>query len=447
MDIFTESLPQHLQAFITSLAIGLLIGLERERKPDAKAGVRTYALVALLGTLAAMLGQKTGSGWILAAGMLVIGAMMMLALAIDPNKDHDPGTTSVVALMICYALGATVWFGYETLAVMLAIVTTSLLYFKAELHGFSRSLTAKDLISILQFAVLSFVILPILPDQDFGPYGALNPHQIWWMVVLISGVSLAGYTALRIVGPRHGPALIGFFGGLVSSTATTMVFSRNARSIPDMTRTAAVVILIASLVVMLRLALFSGVVAPALLLPLGMVLGTGLAAGIAITLLGWRGLSSQSQGRPKIDLAPVGGGSGRRPEPGAQPIRQGELPMPEVANPTEIRAALTFGLIYGLVLLLSAWLQDIAGTRGLYTVALASGLTDVDAITLSTLRMFNLGKLGAAQAVTAIALAVISNLFFKAGLALSIGGASLGRHALPGLAAIAIGIGIALALF
>ncbi|WP_220634638.1 MgtC/SapB family protein [Georgfuchsia toluolica] len=417
MEIFSASLSEHLRAFVTSLAIGLLIGLERERKPDAKAGLRTYALVALLGTLAAMLGQETGSGWMLAAGMLVIGAMMMLALTVDPQQEHDPGTTSVIALMTCYALGATVWFGYETLAVMLAIVTTALLYFKAELHGFSRSLTAKDLISILQFAVLSFVILPILPDQNFGPYGALNPHQIWWMVVLISGVSLAGYTALRIVGPRHGPALIGFFGGLVSSTATTMVFARNAKSIPDMTRTAAVVILIASLMVMLRLALFSGVVATALVLPLGMVLGTGLVAGVGITLLSWRGLS-----------------------------RQGEMPMPEVANPTEIRAALTFGLIYGLVLLLSAWLQDIAGARGLYAVALASGLTDVDAITLSTLRMFNLGKLGETQAVIAIALAVVSNICFKAGLALSIGGATLGRHALPGLAAIAIGIGIGMAL-
>lgn len=415
MEIFTASLPEHLPAFFTSLAIGLLIGLERERKPGAKAGLRTFALAALLGTLAAMLGRETGGAWILAAGLLAIAAMMMLALAVDPQQDHDPGTTSVVALMICYALGATVWFGYETLAVMLAITTTLLLYFKAELHGFSRSLTAKDLISMLQFAVLSFVILPILPDQNFGPYGALNPHQIWWMVVLISGVSLAGYTALRIVGQRHGPALIGFFGGLVSSTATTMVFARNAKSTPQLTRTAAVVILIASLMVMLRLMLFSGVVAPALALPLGLVLGAGLAAGVAVTLLGWRGL-----------------------------VGQGEMPMPEVANPTEIRAALTFGLIYGLVLLLSAWLQDIAGARGLYAVALASGLTDVDAITLSTLHMFNLGKLGEMQAVMTIALAVVSNIFFKAGLALSIGGITLGKHALPGLAAIAAGIGTAL---
>ncbi|MFY9328066.1 MAG: MgtC/SapB family protein [Georgfuchsia sp.] len=416
MEIFIESLPEHLWAFITSLAIGLLIGLERERRLDAKAGLRTFALTALLGTLAAMLGKETGSSWMLAAGMLVIGAMMMTALAVDPQQDHDPGTTSIVAMMICYALGATVWFGYETLAVMLAIATTSLLYFKAELHGFSRRLSAKDLISILQFALLSFVILPILPNRDFGPYGTWNPHQIWWMVVLISGVSLTGYTALRFIGPRHGPALIGFFGGLVSSTATTMVFARNAKATPELTRTAAVVILIASLMVMLRLVLFSGVVAPVLALPLGLVLGAGLTAGVAVTLLGWRGLS-----------------------------RQNEMPIPEVANPTEIRTALTFGLIYGLVLFLSAWLQDIAGTRGIYAVALASGLTDVDAITLSSLRMFNLGKLGETQAVIAIALAVISNVFFKAGLVLSIGGIALGKYTLPGLAAIVFGISTALA--
>lgn len=416
MGAFTQAVPEHLEAFVTSLAIGLLIGLERERKPDAKAGLRTFALVALLGTLSAMLGEKTGSSWILAAGVLSIGAMMMLALALDPHDDGDPGTTSIVALMICYALGATVWFGDTTLAVMLAIATTVLLYFKTELHGFSKSLSAKDLISILQFAVLTFVILPILPDRDFGPYGALNPHQIWWMVVLISGVSLTGYMALRFVGARHGPALIGFFGGLVSSTATTMVFARNAKAAPDMTRTAALVILIASLMVMLRLALFSSIVAPALALSLSMVLGIGLAAGCGVAVMGWRSLKTQ-----------------------------GAVPMPDVANPTEIRTALTFGLIYGLVLLLSAWLQDIAGTRGLYAVAVASGLTDVDAITLSTLRMFNLGKVSEAQAVTTIALAVVSNLIFKGGLALAVGGAILGKYALPGLAAIAIGIGAGLA--
>ncbi|MCK9283700.1 MAG: MgtC/SapB family protein [Rhodocyclaceae bacterium] len=406
-----DPLPQSLQAFATCLGIGLLIGLERERRPDAKAGLRTFALVALFGALSALIARASGSGWILASGVLVVGAMMLAAIALDPPEDGDPGTTSVVALMVTYSLGAAVWFGYGTLAVMLAIATTALLYFKTELHGFTRALSHKDVISILQFAVLSFVVLPILPDQDFGPYGALNPHQIWWMVVLISGVSLAGYTALRFVGARHGAAVIGFFGGLVSSTATTMVFARHAKADDGMVRTATLVILLANLTVMLRLAAVGSVLAPSLAGPLALVLGGGLLAGLAFSAWGWHSLR-----------------------------RGGDLPMPEVTNPTEIRTALSFGALYAAVLLCAAWLQDIAGSSGLYLVSLASGLTDVDAITLSTLRLHTLQKLETAPAVTAIALAVLSNLAFKAGLTLTIGGVGLARHALPGLIAIALGI-------
>jgi uncharacterized membrane protein (DUF4010 family) len=166
--------------------------------------------------------------------------------------------------MVCYCLGATVWYGYAELAVMLAIATTALLYFKSQLHGISASLTHRDLISILQFAVLSFIILPILPDRTFGPYQTLNPHQVWWMVVLISGVSLAGYAALRIAGSRHGAAMIGILGGLASSTATTMVFARHAGARDELVRSATLVILLANLVVMVRLWLVSLAVAPAL---------------------------------------------------------------------------------------------------------------------------------------------------------------------------------------
>ena len=166
-----------LQAFATSIGIGLLIGLERERQSDLKAGLRTFALVGLLGCLCALLAQKTDSGWILGAGLLAIAAMMIAAHVSDPLDTGDPGTTSVVALMVCYALGAVVWYGYTSTAVMLAIATTVLLYFKAQLHGISKSLTHVDLLSILQFGVLSLVILPILPDKDFGPYQALNPQD------------------------------------------------------------------------------------------------------------------------------------------------------------------------------------------------------------------------------------------------------------------------------
>jgi len=410
MTAFEPAAYLNVQAFAVSLGVGLLIGLERERKPDAKAGLRTFALTALFGCLAALLGEKSGSGWILAVGLLMLATMMIVAVARDRRDDGDPGTTSVVALMVCYGLGALVWHGHATLAVMLAITTTVLLYFKAQLQDVSRSLTHKDLISILQFAVLSLVVLPILPDRDFGPYLALNPYQVWWMVVLISGLSLAGYAALRIVGNRLGAPLLGFFGGLASSTATTMIFARNAHADASQTATATLVILIANLVVAVRLGIVTLVLAPSLFAPLAMVLGGGLLLGLVVVLFRWRSLAAA-----------------------------GDLPMPDVKNPTEIRTALSFGLLYGIVLLAAAWLQDIAGSQGLYLVALASGLTDVDAITLSTLRLFNQATLVATPAVIAIALAVLSNLLFKSGLIVAIGGTALARRVLPGMAAIGLG--------
>ena len=214
-----EALPQ----FLTSLAIGLLIGLERERNPSAKAGLRTFALVALFGTLAAMLSSKTGSAWLLVAGLCIIGVMIIAAYFNSPSEEQDPGTTTVAALLLCYTLGALVWYGQSRLAIMLAVTTTTLLYFKPELRGMTQRLTRRDLVSILQFLVLTFIILPILPNQNYGPYGAFNPYQAWMMVVLISGLSLAGYVALHwTTDHRYGAPLLGFLGGLVSSTATTL---------------------------------------------------------------------------------------------------------------------------------------------------------------------------------------------------------------------------------
>lgn len=409
-----EFLPQ----FLTSLAIGLLIGLERERTPSAKAGLRTFTLVALLGTLAAMLSEKIGLPWLLVAGWVIVGAMIIAAYVNSPTEMNDPGTTTVAALLMCYGLGALNWYGYATLAIMLAIGTTTLLYFKSELRGMSQRLTRRDLVSILQFSVLTFVILPILPDQSYGPFGAFNPHQAWVMVVLISGLSLAGYVALHWIKQGYGAPLLGFFGGLVSSTATTLVYARHGKNNTNMVHLSAVVILIANLVVLIRLGVLSSVVSPGVLPHLLPVLGTGLLFGITSTLIGW--------GRLRTSTV---------------------LPLPETANPTEIRTALGFGLVYVVVLLCSAWLSDLAGSRGLYAVAVASGLTDVDAITLSSLRLLDLGKLSEEQTVTGIALACLANLAFKFGLVMFIGGASLTRHVATGFIATATGIVIGLLLF
>ncbi|MBL8431344.1 MAG: MgtC/SapB family protein [Dechloromonas sp.] len=415
MSFVTPELAGPVQAFLTALGIGLLVGMERERRPESAAGLRTFALVSMLGCLFALLSDKTGGPALLVTGLLVVAGAMIASNFSARQEEQYRGFTTEAAIIVTYGLGAAVWFGYATLAVMLAIAATVLLYFKAELSRFSRRMTPKDINSILQFAVLSLVVLPILPSQDYGPYGALDPRQIWWMVVLISGLALAGYLALRIIGTRHGAALLGLFGGLASSTATTMMFSRHARDHEHLVRMAAIVILIANLMVMVRLGVVAGVVAPSLVGKIAVVFACGLAPGLMITLHGWKILNAG-----------------------------GELPIPTVKNPTELKTAISFGLLYALVLLASAWLQDIAGNRGLFAVALASGVTDADASVLSSLRLYNLEKIPASDAVTAVTLALMANLVFKIGLVVSIGGGQLARHALPGL--FAIGGGMALGL-
>lgn len=408
-----EALPQ----FLTSLAIGLLIGLERERNPSAKAGLRTFALVSLFGTLIAFLADKSGISWLLVFGLLAVAGMIIAAYINSPTENNDPGTTTVAALLICYALGVLVWFGYSKLAVMLSIATTTLLYFKPELQGITQRLTRRDLVSILQFSVLSFVILPVLPDQNYGPYGAFNPYQAWMMVVLISGLSLAGYVALRWTGQRYGAPLLGFLGGLVSSTATTLLYAKHSKLNDSMLRLSAVVILIASQVVLIRLIVVSSIVSPVIVRQLAPVMGIGLLFGVIATLFNWKRLKNT-----------------------------GDLPMLETSNPTEIHAALGFGLLFVIVLFGAAWLSDIAGSSGLYIVAIVSGFTDMDAITLSSLRLFNMQKLSTEQTIISISLAFLANMIFKFGMAASIGGVALAKHIAGGFIAMTAGVLLGLLL-
>jgi uncharacterized membrane protein (DUF4010 family) len=408
---------EYLQIFVTSLAVGLLIGLERERNPAAKAGLRTFALVALFGTLCAMLAAKAGMPWLLAVGLLTVGLFIVAAYLRCPPGEADPGTTTEAALLVCYTLGALIWYGLDTLAITLGIATTVLLYFKPELHGISQRLERRDLISIFQFAVLTFVILPILPDRGYGPHQAVNPYNVWLMVVLLSGISLSGYVALRLVGPRQGAPVLGIVGGVVSSTATTLVYARHGKMSDDLGHLAALIILLANLVTVVRLAVIGAVVAPSILPALLPVLGGALALGLATTPYWWRKLG-----------------------------QKGELPPPPIKNPAEIRVSLTFGLLYATILFLSAWLSDYAGQRGLYALAMVSGLTDLDAITLSSLRLFSLGRLLPGEAVTTIVIALVANLVFKFGIVWVIGGTRLAKRVLPGMAAVAVGAGGALLL-
>ena len=171
-----------LTRYLAAVALGLLMGLERERNPSAKAGLRTFALTALFGAMAAHLADKTASPWLIAAGLLLAGGMMIAAYARQPTEDGDPGTTTVSAILVCYGLGVLCWLNELQLAAMLGIGATVLLYFKAELHGISQTLTRRDLISMLQFAVLSLIVLPLLPNQGYGPYAAPAMTRKCWRI-------------------------------------------------------------------------------------------------------------------------------------------------------------------------------------------------------------------------------------------------------------------------
>lgn len=404
----------HLVSFLTSLAIGLLIGIERERT-GSSVGLRTTALVALFGSVAALVSQSAGIPFFLPIALLSVTWIV----TIQPTEaGHSGGSgggyTTRIAVVLCFSLGAMVWLGHGQYAVMVAIVSATLLHFKAQLRSLGKRISPQDLASILQFSALSFIVLPLLPKTGFGPYGAFNPHHVWIMVVLISGLSLTGYLAMRIVGNMGAP-LLGVLGGLVSSTATTLAYARHAQRSPNLAPLSTFVILMANVIVPLRLGVITSTVSPQMMATLWPVLiGNFVAGGVAVFLL-WR------------------------------EIGQGEqLPLPAVTNPTEIRAALTFGTMYAAILLLASWLSDLAGNRGLYLVSFISGLTELDAIVLSTLRLFETQKLEAVQAARAIGIAILSNLVFKTALLAWIAGHGFLRRCLPGMAGIGLGVGIGL---
>ena len=368
------------------LGIGLLIGLERERNPAGKAGVRTFALVTLLGTLASLLGVYVDSAWLLPAGLLAVTGMLVVAYArVAPTE--DPGTTTVAAAGVAYLLGALAGLGEGTLAAALAILVTALLYFKPELESWSAALQREEQVSLLQFLVITFIVLPILPERTYGPYGVLNPREIWLMVVLIAGVGVASYIAMRVAGERHGALLTGLLGGLVSSTATTALYARRSVESPAMSQVALVVVSLANLVVLVRVAVLAAVVAPGILPRLAPVLGAALAAGVLAVAF----LLHRSQGGTQLALPPA-------------------------RNPAEIGMAVRFGALYAFVLLAAAWLQDMIGSRGLYVATALSGLADVDPGVLSSLNLFSAGRIEPATAVAAIAIALLANTLFKLGV-------------------------------
>ncbi len=382
--------------------LGLLVGLQREQAESPIAGLRTFALTALLGSLTALLALEFG-GWVLAAGLLALGALVVMGNLMKLRAGlPDPGLTTEVALLLTFGVGAYVMIGRVEIAIVVGGALAVLLQFKARARKLVETLGEKDVAAVIRFALLTLVILPVLPNTAYGPFDVLNPRHIWLMVVLIVGIGFAGYLTYRFLGSQVGTALSGVLGGTISSTATTVSYARRARTTEGQTEAAAAVIMIASSIVFVRVLVEMAVVAPASVPVVAPPVLTVLLAFGLLSFWSWR-RSVQEAG-----------------------------PMPEQPNPTELRPALVFGLLYGVILLAVAAGEAWFGDEGLYLIALFSGLTDMDAITLSTARLTREGRVEAGMLWRVVLLASVSNLAFKLGLSWVMGGKALARRlALP----------------
>ena len=225
-------LPAPFLQFAVALGLGLLVGLQRERMDSAIAGIRTFALITLFGAVAGQLGQVFG-GWVVAVGLLAAAGLVTAGnLSRLPEGKAEPGQTTEFAAVLMYGIGAWVVVGSMTQAVVLGGVVAVLLQLREPLHQFAGRMGEPDIKAIMQLVLIALVILPLLPDRTFGPYGVLNPYQIWWMVVLIVGLSLLGYVGYKLLGARAGTVLAGILGGVISSTATTASYARRTKQDP-----------------------------------------------------------------------------------------------------------------------------------------------------------------------------------------------------------------------
>lgn len=407
-----------------SLGLGLLVGVQRQWSGSKVAGVRTFPIAALAGAVSAMLGREFGQpAWIVAAGILAIGAISIAGEVIEARAapPPKPGITTPVALIAMFLVGALAAVGPAAAVIAVGVAIAVLLQLKGPLHGLAAKLGERDLRAIMLFAAITFIILPILPDrilfqERLGELAVWNPHEIWLMVVLIVGLSLAAYISAKVVGPGGGDILLGLLGGLVSSTATTAAASRRAREGGAAAgRPAALVVTLASGVVYLRVLVLLAIFAPTLVRP--------ALPPIAI-LLG-------------ISAVFAAAGAMRA---GGERERLGST-----GNPTELRSALVFALIYAAILFAIAWARQFLGDKGFFIIAAISGLTDMDAITLSTARHSGEGGIAASSAWRGLILAASSNMAFKTAIVGAIGGWRPLRALLPySLAVIAAGIALIL---
>ena len=404
--------------FGAAFGLGLLLGLERERKRDAEmlfGGVRTFALIALLGAVGAFLERELNQGWLVLAAFLAVSALVVVSYAMTAARGELGITTEITALL-AFIVGALCGWDNVAVASVATVVCLLLLTLKDYLHRLARRVELADVEATLKFAVISVIILPLLPNETFGPppVDVINPYKIWLMVVLIAGLNFMGYVLVKVLGNEHGLVVTGILGGLVSSTAVTLSFAQRSRQEPAMSSAFVLAIVVSWTIMFLRVVVLVGMVnrslADVLVLSLGLMATTGLLVSLAL----WRRTRSHEKGV----------------------VAAGE-------NPFELGEAIKFGLLFGVVTVVAKAAEVYLGEMGLYLAGAVAGLTDVDAISLSMANLATANPESLKVAARTIVIAVLSNTLVKTGMAMFLGASAMRRTillaTLPLLIAAAVG--------
>jgi len=379
-----------------SIGLGLLVGMQRERKGEELAGIRTFALLTVLGTLLAICGRQLASPWLVPAGVVALGGIMATGYFIKARTQQKAvGLTTEIAALLMFGLGAYIADGDKMVAVVMGGAVFLLLYWKSVMHAFVQHMGDQDFSAIMQFVLIALVIWPVLPRERMGWYGFFNPFETWLVVVLVVGMSLIGYVLYKLVPPTASALLGGAVGGLISSTAATVSYSRRSRTDPSSAPLAAQAIMMANTVSVLRVIILLSLFAGDRVMP--MVQPVAALAGI-LALLSlvtfWLGRHTHAE-------------------------------LPPQGNPTELKAAFLFAGIYTVVKLATAWGKATVGATALYVVGGVSGLTDVDAITLSLGDSAGNHTVAVSIAWRVIVVAILANLLFKGASVMVLGNARL----------------------
>lgn len=407
-------LSTELLGFCVAFAVGLLIGIERERNKGegphrAAAGVRTFILVALAGAIA----QRVGG-----VGVAVGGAFVALAALASyrRSRSEDPGLTTEVAMLVTFLIGVLAMIALP-LAAGLGVVVALVLASKSTLHGFIRdTLTEQELHDALLLAAAAVVVLPLLPDRAIDPWNAFNPHTLWLLVVLVMAINAGGYVALRLLGPGAGLALAGFVGGFVSSTATIAAMGDRARAAPQWLAQCAAAALFSNVATMLMLAAVIGALSPPLLRQLTwpLMFSGGTAVIVAASTRGRRTAGA-------VDDRPVAPG-----------------------RPFEPRQALVFAAIVGAILLFSSAVHGWLGDAGVVIAAGVSGLADLHAAAASVAQLVEGDALDAPAAGLPVFVALVANSCSKLLMAWLRGGRAFLLRVLPGVVLIVLAFALGL---